>query len=99
VGSGGGVLVNLARKAWLGIRVKQILGGNMEAIKAVGNWLFKLQIIPSGYATLAGGWLSILFYLACILHIQIGGLPCPDNPVEALSVGLVGIGLGRRKQA
>lgn len=89
--------MSVFRKAWLGIRVKQILGGDMDALKSVLGWIFKLDIVPSGYLTVIGGWGSLLFYLLCLLHVQIPGMPCPDNPVEALMTGLIGVGLGRRK--
>ena len=90
--------MNLFRKAWLGVRVKQILGGDMDALKAVLGWVFKLNLVPSGYVTLIGGWGLIAFYLLCLLHIQIPGMAtCPENPVEALMTGLIGVGLGRRK--
>lgn len=89
--------MNLFRKFWLAANLKAALGGNMDALKSVLSWVFKLNFIPSGYATLIGGWGMVIFYLLCLLHIQVGNLPCPDNPVEALMGGLGFIGLGRRK--
>lgn len=71
--------------------------GTMETLKTALAWVFRLRLIPSGYLTLIGGWASIAFYLLCVLHIQVAGLPCPENPVEALSLGLIGVGVGRRK--
>lgn len=69
----------------------------MDAISKIAGWLFKLDIVPSGYLTLIGGWGSILFYLLCLFHVQMPGIGCPENPVEALMTGLIGVGLGRRK--
>ena len=91
--------MNPFRKVWLAAKVKAALGGDMSAIEKIAGWLFKIDIVPSGYLTLIGGWGSILFYLLCLLHVQIPGLGCPDNPVEALMGGLGLIGLGRRGKA
>jgi hypothetical protein len=92
--------MNVFRRLWLAGKVRAALGGNMDAVKNIAAWVFKLSIVPSGWLTLGAGWLGIIMALACVLHIPIPGYTCPQDPATALVEAISGlglVGLGRRK--
>lgn len=72
----------------------------MDAIKSIAAWVFKLNVVPSGWLTIGAGWFGLVLALACVLHMTIPGYTCPQDPatgfVDAVA-GLGFIGLGRRK--
>lgn len=65
-------------------------------IKSAIGWLINLKAFPSGTLTKAGGWFGIVVALACLIGHPIPFVPCAEDPVTALTAGLVGVGLGRR---
>lgn len=75
--------------------------------KSFATWIFNLHIVPSGYLTKGVGWGAVLTSLpslvvaaACAVGHPLQGIPCPQNPGQAVLTALTGmgfIGLGRRQ--
>lgn len=103
--SGRGAIVSLKTRLLLWFVKRQIdkrkkKEVSMDQLKTVLTWVFKMDIVPSGYLTLGAGWVGIILALACALGITIPGYSCPQDPVAGLVEGMAGlgfIGLGRRK--
>ena len=88
--------MNPFRKVWLGLKIKQAIGGDMESVKSILSWIVKLNIVPSGWLTVGSGAVSILLGALCYFGVQVPGVECPADPTVMLTTGAGLIGLGRR---